>query len=196
MKYSAFAETIQSLHVVQEQEGLPTIYCDMDGVLVDFISGIEKMFKLKSKDPSMPGPMQTHGYKDTQDWLSATNSANKWEPINKYPMFWPTLPWTSDGLKLWKYIEKFKPHVLSAYTPYDKNSMKGKSLWIQRNLRLTDASRIHLVRRRDKKLYANGNVLIDDYAKNVKEWKSAKGIPVLYKSATDAISKLRKLGFV
>ena len=47
-------------------------------------------------------------------------------------------------------------------------------LWIQRNLRLTDASRIHLVRRTEKKIYANGSVLIDDYGRNVKEWKKTK----------------------
>jgi len=195
MKYSALAETI-NLHLVQEQDSLPTIYCDMDGVLCDFRAGIDKMFKLKSKDPSMPGPMQANGYKDTDDWLTAPMSDTKWHPIKNYPMFWPTLPWTKDGKKLWFYIEKFKPHILSAYTPHDKNSIKGKQLWIQRNLRITDQSRIHLVRRREKKLYANGNVLIDDYGRNVKEWKSNKGIPVKYKTATEAISKLKKLGFV
>ena len=62
MKYSALAEA-KYIHLVQEQDGLPTIYCDMDGVLCDFRKGIENMFKLKSKDPSMPGPMQMAGYK-------------------------------------------------------------------------------------------------------------------------------------
>jgi hypothetical protein len=168
----------------------------MDGVLCDFVAGIDKMFTLKSKDPSMPGPMQTNGYSDTDDWLKAPMSSTKWQPIHNYPMFWPTLPWMKDGLKLWSYISKFKPHILSAYTPHDKNSIKGKRLWIQRNLRLTDQSRIHLVRRKEKKLYANGNVLIDDYGRNVKEWKTNKGIPVKHKSTAETISKLRKLGYV
>ena len=110
-------------------------------------------------------------------------------------MFWPTLPWTKDGRKIWRYIEKYNPHILSAYAPYDKNSRKGKMLWIQRNLRLTDASRIHLVRRAEKKIYANGSVLIDDYGRNVKEWKKNKGIPVKYKSANQAIADLRKIGY-
>ena len=196
MKYSAFKAETLNLHLVQEQDSLPTIYCDMDGVLCDFRSGIDKMFTLKSKDPSMPGPMQTNGYSDTDDWLKAPMSSTKWQPIHNYPMFWPTLPWMKDGLKLWSYISKFNPHILSAYTPHDKNSIKGKRLWIQRNLRLTDQSRIHLVRRKEKKLYANGNVLIDDYGRNVKEWKINKGIPVKHKSTAETISKLRKLGYV
>ena len=77
MKYSAFAETIQGITLVQEADSLPTIYCDMDGVLCDFRKGIENMFKLKSKDPSMPGPMQTAGYSDVDDWAKAPNSAPK-----------------------------------------------------------------------------------------------------------------------
>ena len=195
MKYSALAETIKGITLVQEADSLPTIYCDMDGVLCDFRKGIDNMFKLKSKDPSMPGPMQMAGYKDTDDWINAPLSAQKWEPITNYKMFWPTLPWTKDGQKLWFFIRKFNPHILSAYTPYDKNSIKGKQLWLQRNLKLTDASKIHLVRRAEKKIYANGNVLIDDYGRNVKEWKKNKGIPVKYKSASQAIADLRKIGY-
>ena len=43
MKYSALAETIRGITLVQEQDGLPTIYCDMDGVLCDFNQGIANM---------------------------------------------------------------------------------------------------------------------------------------------------------
>ena len=169
MQYSALAETIRGITLIQEADSLPTIYCDMDGVLCDFRQGITNMFKLKSKDPSMPGPMQTAGYSDVDDWVKAPNT--------------------------WFFIRQFNPHILSAYTPFDKNCIKGKQLWIKRNLKLNDASRIHLVRRTEKRVYANGNVLIDDYGRNVKEWKKNKGIPVKYKSANQAIADLRKIGY-
>jgi transposase len=110
-------------------------------------------------------------------------------------MFWPTLPWTRDGQKLWFYIRQFNPHILSAVTPFDKNCIKGKQLWIKRNLKLNDASRIHLVRRTEKRVYANGNVLIDDYGKNVKEWKQNKGMPIKYSSANQTIAALKKIGY-
>lgn len=195
MKYSALAETVHGIHIIQEADSLPTIYCDMDGVLVDFNQGIQNMFKVKSKDPSQPGPMQMAGYSDANDWLKAPMTAQKWQPITNYGMFWPTLPWMKDGLKLWSYIRKFNPHILSAYTPYDKNSIRGKQLWIQRNLKIKDSSKIHLVRRQEKRVYANGNVLIDDYGKNVKEWKAYKGIPIKHKNTATTISALRKLGY-
>ena len=81
MQYSALAETIRGITLVQEADSLPTIYCDMDGVLCDFSQGIANMFKLKSKDPSMPGPMQAAGYTDAQDWLSAPMTDQKWQPV-------------------------------------------------------------------------------------------------------------------
>ena len=62
----------------------------------------------------------------------------------------PHCPWTKDGKKIWRYIVKLI-HIYFQHIRYDKNSRKGKMLWIQRNLRLTDASRIHLVRRAEKK---------------------------------------------
>ena len=75
------------------------------------------------------------------------------------------------------------------------NSIKGKRLWLQRNLKLTDKERIHIVRRDQKRVYAKGNVLIDDFKKNTTEWKQAKGQPILYKSTPQVISDLKKIGY-
>ena len=38
-------------------------------------------------------------------------------------------------------------------------------------------------------------LLIDDFGRNVKEWKSGGGIPIKHKTAKDTISALKKLGF-
>jgi hypothetical protein len=51
------------------------------------------------------------------------------------------------------------------------------------------------VRRAEKKIYANGNVLIDDYGRNVKEWKQNKGVPIKYRSANQTIADLKKMGY-
>ena len=103
--------------------------------------------------------------------------------------------WTPGGMKLWSFIRKFNPHILSAYTPFDKNSIKGKQLWLQRNLKLTDKERIHIVRRTQKRAFAKGNVLIDDFKKNTVEWKAAGGQPILYKSTPQVISDLKRIGY-
>ena len=40
-----------------------------------------------------------------------------------------------------------------------------------------------------------GHVLIDDYGKNVKEWKQNKGMPIKYSSANQTIAALKKMGY-
>ena len=101
--------------------------------------------------------------------------------------------------KLWSFIDKYESHILSAYSTKDANSRKGKMNWLKKNARLTKKSRIHLVLREDKKKFAmtNGepNLLIDDYIKNVNEWKSAGGMGIHHISPTSTIAELKRLGF-
>jgi len=177
-----------------EEENLPILYCDMDGVLCNFEAGLEKMFAMPDTRTDV-NPIRAAGYDNAKEWLKAPMSADKWAPVQNYGLFWPTLPWTKDGRTLWNYIKKFNPHILSAYSPFDKNSRLGKTKWIERNLNIRDKGRIHLVRRAEKKLYAKGTVLIDDYGRNIKDWKRNGGIPVKHKTASDTISQLKKLGF-
>ena len=67
------------------------LYCDMDGVLVDFDKGYKK---LTGND--LNGEHRT----DTDFW----------DPINKAGYdFWINLEWLGDGKRLWKYIEKHNP---------------------------------------------------------------------------------------
>ena len=82
----------------------------------------------------------------------------------------------------------------------DANSRKGKYNWLRKNAKLTQKSRIHLVMREDKQKYAmttdgKPNLLIDDYIKNVNEWKAKGGIGVHHTSPSDTIAQLKRLGF-
>ena len=62
---------------------------------------------------------------------------------------------------------------------------------------------INLVRRKEKKDFAmKGSdnkkqpaILIDDYPKNVNQFKAAGGIGILHTSASNTISQLKRLGF-
>ena len=79
---------------------LPRIYCDMDGVLCDFIAQSKK----------------ATGKIFTQD-----KAKEYWPIIKKYPKFWSDMPWMPGGRQLWSYIKQYNPHILSAYTPEDPN---------------------------------------------------------------------------
>ena len=61
---------------------LPRIYCDMDGVLTDFV-------KAASKATGQNWEGMRHG----QDWESIKNTTN----------FWSKWHWTRDGKKTWGY---------------------------------------------------------------------------------------------
>ena len=75
----------------------PRIYCDMDGVLCDFVKGIEKLHKIK-----------------ISNW-SYGSKQEKWSLVKSTPKFWHTLPWHTGARQLWSYIKKHDTHILSAY---------------------------------------------------------------------------------
>ncbi len=147
-------------------------YCDMDGVLVDFIKGY---YDLTGKDLT-----------------GAFHSGDAfWEPINKAGLdFWVNLDWTPDGKELWKYIEKYKPEILSAPSK-NNDSRVGKHQWVKREL-----PDVHLLLRyrKDKKEFASPNsILIDDLDTNVDSWREAGGIAILHTSTENTIKELKKL---
>ena len=179
------ADSLVTHFRTEAEQQLPTIYCDMDGVLADFHKGLDMM----------KSDLQKAGYKTVKDWLESPLSDDKWKPIIENKKFWSTLPLMPQALKLWSYIRPYNPHILSAVAKRDPNCKPGKLAWLRKNLRMTDSPRIHLVRRRDKQNYARGNVLIDDHPQNISEWKSAGGTGILHKSTGQTLSQLKNLGY-
>ena len=161
----------------------PIIYCDMDGVLADFKTGAQRTTGMS-----------------INKWMNIPSSKEKWALIKAKKNFWSTLPWMSDGKQLWSYISKFDPHILSAYLEktFDPNCIPGKAAWCRKNLGISGA-KVNLVRRRDKQLFAKNAgqpcILIDDYDKNTSQFTAKGGIGITFKSATQAIRDLKKLGF-
>ena len=164
---------------------LPRIYCDMDGVLCDF-----KTAAVRETGMPIDNWMQSGG-KDKDA---------KWKPIIDNKRFWHTLPWNPGGQQLWMYIKNYTPHILSAYVEHatDPNCIPGKRQWAMGNLGLP-ANRINLVKRREKQNFAKLNgeptLLIDDYIKNVNQFKARGGIGIHHISTASTISQLKSLGF-
>jgi hypothetical protein len=150
------------------------IYCDMDGVLVDFEKGYKDLtgVDLKGKHVS--------------------NSQEFWDPITKAgEKYWSELEWTADGKALWKYISKYNPEILSAPSK-DISSKTGKHIWVDREL-----GNVNLILKSayQKQQYAKENsILIDDRADNIQRWKDAGGIGIHHTSTENTIKELKKLG--
>ena len=165
------------------------LFCDMDGVLCDFVGAASKLLGVHFHDPV--------------EWKNDKGQTQRRKVIiEKGGMeFWKNLPWMSDGKQLWAYIEPFSPHILSAYADWDESpSKQGKLLWIQSHLRIP-MKRIHLVERSQKKDFVKNphtnepNILIDDYERNIKEFKQAGGIGIHHVGARSTIIKLQELGY-
>jgi hypothetical protein len=92
------------------------IYCDLDGVLVDFDAGVRKLCRGK-------GPKEIE------------KSSTMWKAIATAKRFYYHLPWTSDGKMLWNSIRHMSPNILTG-VPMFKESRLDKAEWCKRELGL------------------------------------------------------------
>ena len=168
-----------NLQVIMEasNEDLPDIYCDMDQVLVDFMKGADK---------AIGGSFVTF------------DKEERWNKINQAKGFWTELEWMPGARKLYQFIARYDPHILSAYSGRDPNSRHGKKKWLNKHTNFR-SSNINLVKRTDKQKFATKdgkpNILIDDYIKNIKEWEAKGGIGIHHTKAGKSIAELKRLGF-
>ena len=168
-------ELIQLTEV--SNEDLPEIYCDLDEVLVDFMRGA---------DAAVGG-----------DFVKMDKD-ERWNKVNQTKGFWANLGWKPNAKRLYDFIIRYNPHVLSAYPDRDPNARNGKMKWLKKNTGFKRGN-IHLVLRSQKKNYATTddkpNVLIDDYDKNIREWEAKGGTGVHHTDVGKTISELKRLGF-
>lgn len=162
------------------------IYCDMDSVLVDFMKGAHDVLGHPFDDKDL----------NKMDPNHKQNVRNK---VAKHPEFWENLPPMHDAMQLWKFINKYDAHILTAYPSWDPDGKKGKRIWVKKHLGNLPDERFHAVRREEKQDYAKSdgkpNILIDDYIKNIEEFNRAGGIGIHHTDTESTISKLKKLGF-
>ena len=150
------------------------IYCDMDGVLVDFESGYEKLTGIDLKGEYRPG---------VEDF---------WKPIEQAGVkYWASLKWMPDGKQLWGYIKQYTPELLSAPSKSESSKI-GKYVWVKNNLPGTKL--ILRYASRKKELANPESILIDDRQVNIDQWEAAGGIGILHTSTDNTIQQLQKLG--
>jgi hypothetical protein len=150
------------------------IYCDMDGVIADF----DKRFKQYTN-------MTPTEYKIKYSIPMFYNFVN-----NKGIEFWTSIPWTIDGKKLWNYIKKYQPTLISVPT-HENSSFLGKKMWVENNIPNTP---LILTPRKNKQDYAKPNaILIDDRFDTIHEWNMKGGKGILFTSAEQTINEIQKI---
>jgi hypothetical protein len=169
-------KTLQQL-MEASKENLPNIYCDLDQVLVNFMKGA---------DAAVGG-----------SFVDA-DRATRWDKINQVKGYWEKLEWMPGSKRLYNFIIRYDPSVLSAFSGKDPTSKVGKLKWLAKNTKFTKTN-TNLVMRSQKQKYAmsggKSNVLIDDYIKNIKEWEAKGGIGIHHTDVSKTINELKKLGY-
>ena len=156
----------------------PQIYCDMDGVLADFEKAIVD---------------QIGGKFDDGRWQELPDDFFlKIEPM-------------SDAKKLWGFIGKYDPFILTAIPRSERGAISkraadDKTRWMKRWFGVS-ADRMYPVIRKHKANFAmdgrdhRPNLLIDDHLGNVQEFRKARGIGVHHTSASNTIKQLKEIGY-
>lgn len=155
------------------------IYCDLDGVLVDFLGAFRQLSGGKGWDDAI----RDLGFEEV--WRLINHGGSAW---------WENLEWLSDGHKLWEFILQFNPIILSAGATSRTGNLAqiGKKAWCAREL----GGSIEVIvadRGTDKKYWAKpGYILIDDLEENILAWKSRGGIGIHHQDALRTISELKQ----
>ena len=170
------------------------IFCDMDGVLVDFDEGYKELTGVTTQHADSQGKNEFWG-------LFRDSLKNKDIPERSY---WANLDWMSDGKQLWDYIKDYNPYVLTApsvnfdipfeerYKLENNESMQGKTEWVQR---LPNMRKIYFRSATRKADFAGPNkILIDDRKDTIDSWNANGGIGILHTSTANTIKQLQELG--
>lgn len=152
------------------------IYCDLDGVLVDFEGGFLRNFGFAHDSVDEP---------------------EMWNWIMNHERHWHDLPMMHDGEVLWNYIAPHAPIILTGCpkSGYD-HAEAGKHEWCNTMLQPNAKSVITCFsRNKPRYMNAKGDILIDDLERNIRRWKDAGGIGIHHRTAYDTIKELKALGF-
>ena len=164
------------------------LYVDMDGVLVDFVKGAAKYFKITFADTNR----SAYGISGSE-FLTLWEGPKGWRQLKKHwPTFWMDLDPEPASSQLLKLVLPHHPAVLTAIPKGWPSSAVGKRIGGQRhmpNWGRHPHEEFHAVARSQKRQYAKQadgtpHLLIDDCDKNIAEWRSAGGIGLLYGGRT------------
>jgi hypothetical protein len=153
------------------------VYCDLDGVLVDFDNGVKDLTGRYPKDYSNPGHM--------------------WANIEKINDFWTKLKFMSNGKELFDYLisqkNKLYTEILTGLPDgkFKIISDKDKKKWCQNNL---GDIVVNTCMGRDKYTYCKKNfVLIDDREEYGINWQKKGGIFIHHTDTKNTIEQLENI---
>jgi PAS domain-containing protein len=160
-----------------------TIYLDMDGVIADFD---QRFQSLSGMDPTEFE--NTYGKQEFWDFIDEKHKI----------AFWVGIPVMGGAQQLVDYVSKYPYEILTAPST-KKQSLLGKNLWVKNHIDLFGSKpKINFKKAKNKHLVkpnlTKNDILIDDRADTIDRWNTAGGTGILYKSSSQVINDMKKLG--
>ena len=183
-------------YVPSERTQTYQIYCDMDGVLADFVEGtvIHITNKLQNGEAEELRATIGRDYIESEDIdNNKTVRRYMYRELENHADFWKDLPWMPGGKELWDYIAPYNPHILTA--PMGYGSEIGKQEWIDKNLNPPPPEKVFMSHEKYRWAVRDGgpNILIADFSKNTIPWTEAGGIAILHTDTAKTIQELEKI---
>ena len=145
------------------------IFLDLDGVLVDFVSGIHEVFDEQYK------------YGDPLEWNFFKKFGVTFDIVNEACCvdFWADLHWMHDGRLILDEVQRKFGEIYLLTTPMpNPGSGTGKLLWIKEYI--PDLYKRTILSYASKSLLAGPDtLLIDDKDENIAEFVAAGGCGIL-----------------
>jgi len=149
----------------------PTIFLDLDGVVVDFIQGVIDWYGLDTSYDLM------NHYQSILEVTGMSKSAF-WKGLTEE--FWKDLKWTSEGKEFYSWLKTLGVPIVVLTKP-TLNRATGKQQWIMREMPTLFKEGRYLIGGSKHHVAGPGKLLIDDdFEGNYIKWKEHGGTAVLY----------------
>lgn len=158
-----------------------TFFLDMDGVICDLSLGLIKLLNKKyHKSLTIEEYALKCGKYKVEEYYELTNK-DFFEIIKKDDNFWLDLPVTSYGHELYKNLCNIAKEVIIVTKPvYDYKCAAQKLEWLNYHFNIK-SDKVFIGAK--KYLMAGNGILVDDYEKNINEFKENNGDAILIPSS-------------
>lgn len=147
------------------------LFLDLDGVMADFDAHFPAVFGL--------------------DHRGLADDA-MWERINAHPSYFLDMPPCDGALKFFRAIQDLDPIILTSCprTNY-QHVARQKRQWVRKHLS-GEIMVLPIIGGHNKPLFMHwgGDILIDDFEKNIDPWVKAGGIGILHRDFTTTMDAL------
>ena len=154
----------------------PIVYLDMDGVIVDFVSGLHRALGLPYSVKEYPHPAGV--YEMFPHAVSATVGRHTMESLLagcSTVSFWENLRWDPLGGEILEIIESYGDEIyLTSYPMKDPCTWLGKLRWIDKHIPQYN-NKVILMTAHKQLLAKPGTILVDDRDDNVDKFCAAGG---------------------